>query len=238
MYLLNNKLFIIGLVLVLVVGLLAIVQLMDNSSLTEIVWGSTTEDPNDEIKKDVKNMSQSNWDNTVYYLIKKNIDDYHKLKLIDDNENKSLNDLLYNTYLLKLIATTEEFCEKSGDMNLWNELYTETAKFSTNPDMNKAIILLNEYRNIHTTALTAENYGKNEKYDASKSSNYQNILNGFKLKEHIKENQFLNNEVNTALTALGTVKGYENKFNSIELDTCNCTEEFKRNKYYKNECLK
>ncbi len=237
MNLLNNKLFIIGLVLVLVIGLLALAQLMDNSAVTNPEEFSTANPQYNDVRREIDSMSQGKWDKTVYNRIKNSIDSYHNTKQIDAVMHKNLNDLLLKTYLLKLTETTEDFCEKSGDMNLWNELYTETAKFSSNPDMNKAIGLLNDYRNIRTTALAAENYGKNEKYDADKSTSFEAIFSSFHNKNHIKDNSTLKNEVNYALVAIGRVSGLENKFNKADFEICNCYAEFGKNEFYKNECL-
>jgi hypothetical protein len=237
MKLLNNKLFIIGLVLVLVVGLLAIAQLMDNSTVSNPEDYSTTNTQYNDVKKDINDLSQNEWNNTVYYRIKKSISSYHDSKQIDKVMYDNLNQLLLKSYLLKLTVTTEEFCEKSGDMNLWNELYTETAKFSSNTDINKAIGLLNDYRNIRNTALAAENYGKYEKYDAAKNASFDVILKSLDSKSHLKENPVLRNEVSSAVSALGMIQGLDMRFNNIDLKSCDCYSSFGRNEYYKNACL-
>jgi hypothetical protein len=237
MKLLNNKFFIIGIALAIVIGLLAVAQLMNKSTVSNPEDYSTTNPQYNAIKKNINDLSQKEWDKTVYYRIKNSISSYHDSKQVDRVMFDNLNDFLLKSYLLKLIATTEEFCEKSGDMNLWNELYTETAKFSSNTDMNKAIGLLNDYRNIRTTALAAENYGRNEKYDAAKNASFDAILKSLDSKSHLKENPVLKNEASSAAAVLGMIQGLDMRFNNIDLESCDCYSSFGRNEYYKNACL-
>ncbi len=238
MTLLNNKFFIIGVVLVLVIGLLGLAQLMDTNSVSDLDEFETTNPEYNTIKNEIDRMSQSNWDNTVYYRIKKSIDGYFDVKKIDQLMHDNLKVLLLKKYLLKLTETTQEFCEKSADMGLWNELNSEISKFSNNPDMNTAISLLNDYRYIRNTALAAEDYGKNEKYDADKSAGYEAIFISFNNKSFIKDNPTLKNEVSSALVAIGRVSGLENKFNTADFNTCNCYNDFGKNEFYKDACIK
>jgi len=237
MNLLNNKFFIIGLVLVLVIGLLVLAQLMDRKTITGPVEFETTNPQYNIIKNDIILMSQSNWNRTVYSRIKNNIDDYFDTKQIDLEMRDNLKKLLLKKYLLKLTEATEEFCQKSADMNLWNELYTESSNFSSDPDMNQTIALLNDYKYIRNTTLAAENYGKNEKYDETKSKNFESIINKFNNNEILKNNPTLIDEANSALVALGRVSGLNNKFNKADFNNCDCYIDFGKNEYYKAACL-
>jgi hypothetical protein len=237
MNILNNKFFIIGIVLAIVIGLLAVAQLMNKSTISKPEDYSTDNPQYNAINSDIKDLSQEEWDKTDYYLIKKSIFSYYNTKQIDKVMYDNLNVLLLNTYLLKLTETTEEFCKKSADMNLWNELYTESSNFSSDPDMNQTIALLNDYKYIRNTALAAENYGKNEKYDATKDASFQAILNSFSIKNYIKDNPVLQNEVNSAIAALGRVRGLDNRFNNTDFKTCNCYDDFGKNEYYKAACI-
>jgi hypothetical protein len=237
MNLINNKLFVSAFVILSVIGLLLIAKQCDDSSkVTSPI--PKPEGLSKSLIKEIDEMREQKWDKTVYYRIKSSIESYYATKQIDDEQKKDLSKLLLTNYLLKLKETTEEFCENSDDMNIWNQLYAEISKFASNSEIATTITLLNDFNTFRQTALSAESYGKTEKFDNSKSSQYQTTLMSLISKNHISLNPRLKDEFESAAKALSLVQGLDYRFSNTNLDYCDCNSAFGKNTYYKEECTR
>ncbi len=235
MKLLNNNIIIILIVVLAVAGLLAAMQfLRPTPTIVDI-------DPNIEnpqyksIRSAIDKMES--WDNNTYYRIKNSIKDYHASDQIDTEMQKELDQLLDSKYLLQLAAEIRKFCAISANMDFWQELNAEAQKFAKNKDFAPSRQLLANYYNMRVMAQEAVKYGKNEQYDAQKSSKFEATLNSFTAQASIKDNPTIKQEVDLGLQALGLVRGLDRRFKETDLKTCNCEDRFGKNQYYFESCL-
>jgi hypothetical protein len=238
MNLLNNKIFLILLIVGLVIGLLALAQVMDNGSITSSSDYDSDNPQYNAIRKEVDKMSTDAWDKTIYYRIKNSIKDYKDSKQLDAKMEKELSELLNNKYMLKLSDAAKQFCATAANMSVGNELQAEANNFSQNSDIKPTLAMLEDYRYTRAIAAEASKYGKNEQFDEAKSSNYEAVLNNLPNKVFFKDNPTVKNEAEEGLQALGLVRGLDKRFKETDLSSCDCAARFGRNIYYKEACDK
>ncbi len=238
MNLLDNKLFLIIVVLLTVGGLLALATVLDTSSPpTE----STYESDNPtykSIQAEIEKMSQQPWDPTTYRRIKNSIEDYKETQQIDSKMHSELKKLLDNKYLLLLSETVKKFASNSSEMGLHQELSNEVNSFPGNKDLAPTAQLLKDYTYFRAISIEISNYGNRERFDPQLSLAYEDILNNFTTKAFLKDNPFLKKMTDDAQVALGLVRGLDRRFGQTDLKNCDCNAEFGRNTYYLDTCKK
>lgn len=235
MKLLNNNLFIIFLVILVVGALLAAMQLMTpETNLQQKDYGSENTQYNN-IRSEIDGMET--WNKTSFYRIKNTIAAYKKTDQIDEEMELELYKLLESKYLLQISTAIKTFAASSSSMGKWQELNTESKQFAENKDFRNNLQILANYYNIRTMAQSAVKYGKNEQYQAKKSSNFEAVLNSFPSKINIKNNPTIRQEVDQGLQALGLVRGLDRRYQDADLASCDCESRFGQNKYYLESCL-
>ncbi len=241
--LLNNSVFQLLLVILVVGGVVAATQLIPSGDDgQDLPIGTTTQENFQKFTGDIQHLSKAAWDKEAYKSIQRDIDRYASNTpepLLDPSQRKTLLANLTQAYVVTLNKATWQFCEQGSD---YKQLLALEKEAKQHPGI-KAQGLIAKYHKALSLVNQIAGYTSSQPHIEARYNALYLDIKDYPNMRYFKKNTFLQKKVNYSIERLNDHKSASFDFQRCKArggeKYCKCNQyKAKGFNYYVCQCQK